>query len=122
MPYCHTFGNHLGGQIVLGVAVAGEGHSPMLKSKLQANSNSIAPPNKLHRRMVRYCFDIDLVADTCPAVEEGILAEDNPAVEEDILGVDSLVVGTERIVEEELPREVPGCSNSFSSVLKHQIH
>jgi len=70
--------------------------------------------------MVRYCCDIDLVADTCPAVEEGILAEDNP--EEDILGVDSLEVGIERIVEEALPREVPGCSNSFSSALKHQIH
>ena len=26
-----------------------------------------------------------------------------------------------RIVEEALPREVPGCSNSFSSALKHQI-
>jgi hypothetical protein len=50
--------------------------------------------------MVRYCFDIDLVADTCPAVEEGILAEDNPAVEEDILGVDSLVVGTELQIED----------------------
>jgi hypothetical protein len=98
----------------------------MLKSKLQANSNSIAPPNKLHKRMVRYCFDIDLVADTCPAVEEGILAEDNPEEDnlEDILGVDSLEVGTleERIVQEALPREVPGCSNSFSSVLKPQIH
>lgn len=46
--------------------------------------------------MVRYCFDIDLVADTCPAVEEGILAEDNPEEDnlEDILGVDSLEVGT----------------------------
>lgn len=45
--------------------------------------------------MVR-CFDIDLVADTYPAVEEGILAEDNPEEDNlgDILGVDSLEVGT----------------------------
>lgn len=48
--------------------------------------------------MVRYCVDIDLVADTCPAVEEGILAEDNP--EEDILGVDSLEVGIELQIED----------------------